>query len=63
MKYNGGTKSMKAGMGQTIETPYGSDRSDLVGPASEECRACEGGFGGSRSSLSHSLSGANAKQE
>lgn len=61
MGYNHGTKSMKAKLGNTIETPYGMDRSDLTGSATDE-RGCERKFGGGGSDLSASIKGATAKQ-
>ena len=61
MAYNHGTKSMKAKLGNTIETPYGMDRSDLTGSASEE-RGDQRSFGGGGADLSASIKGATAKQ-
>jgi len=61
MAYNHGTKSMKAKLGNSIETPYGMDRSDLTGPANME-RGAEQKFGGGGADLGASIKGATAKQ-
>lgn len=60
--YNHGTKTMGAKLGNRCETPFGLDRSDMVGAASEERRSCDGDFGGGGASLAHSIKGATAKQ-
>jgi hypothetical protein len=62
MNYNHGTKTQKAALGNTMETPYGMDRSDYTGPAAEERRATDGACKGGRADLGASIKGASAKQ-
>lgn len=60
--YNHGTKETKAKLGNRIETPFGLDRSDMVGSAADERRSCDGAFAGGGQSLGHSIKGSTAKQ-
>ena len=59
-KKNHGRTREKA-QGMTIQTDYGKDTSNKTGPVGEE-RIHGANFGGGESDLSHSLSGATAKQ-
>lgn len=58
--WNDGRETGSAHASQTIQTDYGLDRSSMSGAQANER---VGKFGGSNTDLSHSLSGASARQE